>query len=144
MPPWVEEAITEFSKRIKKYAQLKLIEIPLIKRGKSNDLTRILEKESNLVLSAIPGGSYVIALAINGTTFSSEKLTIRLQQLQQITSHLCFLIGGPEGLTQQVMASSHERWSLSNLTLPHPLARILLLETLYRSYTILHNHPYHK
>lgn len=144
MPSWVAEAVSEFSKRLQEYVHFNLIEIPLAKRGKSSDLTRILEKEANLINTAIPSGSRVIALDIGGESFSSEKLAQKLEQLQQTTSHLCFIIGGPEGLIPQTLARCNERWSLSQLTLPHPLVRIVLLETLYRAWSIIHNHPYHK
>ena len=144
MPGWVNEASTEFSKRIQEYAQLNLIEIPLAKRGKVSDLTRILEKEATLITAAIPQGARVIALEIGGNFFSSERLASKIEHLQQITNHLCFLIGGPEGLIPAVLARANERWSLSQLTLPHPLVRIVLLEALYRAWSIIHNHPYHK
>lgn len=144
MPSWVSSAVAEFSKRLQDYVSFTLIEIPLAKRGKSSDLTRILEKEAVLISAAIPSNARIIALEINGDSFTSEKLALKLEQLQQITSHLCFLIGGPEGLIPSIIARSNERWSLSQLTLPHPLVRIVLLEALYRAYSIIHNHPYHK
>ncbi|HGK6671847.1 TPA: 23S rRNA (pseudouridine(1915)-N(3))-methyltransferase RlmH [Legionella feeleii] len=144
MPSWVNTAVAEFSKRLQDYVSFNLVEIPLAKRGKSTDLTRILEKEAALISAAIPSNARIIALEINGNSFTSEKLALKLEQLQQITSHLCFLIGGPEGLIPSVIARSNERWSLSQLTLPHPLVRIVLLEALYRAWSIIHNHPYHK
>lgn len=144
MPSWVSSAVTEFTKRLQEYVSFNLIEIPLAKRGKLSDLARLLEKEATLIKAAIPTNARVIALEINGDSFSSEKLSIKLEQLQQITNHLCFLIGGPEGLMPTLLAQSNERWSLSPLTLPHPLVRILLLEALYRAWSIMHNHPYHK
>lgn len=144
MPTWVSEAVAEYSKRLQEHAILNLIEVPLIKRGKSSDLARILEKEAALMAAAIPHGSRIIALEIGGDTFNSEKLALKLEQLQQISSHLCFLIGGPEGLDPALVSRAQEQWSLSKLTLPHPLVRIILLETLYRAWSIMHNHPYHK
>ncbi|MCC5015884.1 MULTISPECIES: 23S rRNA (pseudouridine(1915)-N(3))-methyltransferase RlmH [Legionella] len=144
MPSWVNTAVAEFSKRLQDYVSFNLVEIPLAKRGKSTDLTRILEKEAALISAAIPSNARIIALEINGNSFTSEKLALKLEQLQQITSHLCFLVGGPEGLIPSVIARSNERWSLSQLTLPHPLVRIVLLEALYRAWSIIHNHPYHK
>ncbi|MBA2651413.1 MAG: 23S rRNA (pseudouridine(1915)-N(3))-methyltransferase RlmH [Tatlockia sp.] len=144
MPAWVNTAVSEFSKRLQDFASINLIEIPLSKRGKSTDLSRILEKEAALMSAAIPSGARIIALDISGESFSSEKLAAKLELLQQISSHLCFLIGGPEGLAQTLLDRSHERWSLSQLTLPHPLVRVVLLEALYRSWSIIHNHPYHK
>lgn len=144
MPSWVNEAVAEFSKRLQEYASFNLVEIPLAKRGKATDLTRIMEKEAAALIAAIPNSARIIALDIGGDSFSSENLATKLEQLQQISSHFCFLIGGPEGLAPAVVARAHERWSLSKLTLPHPLVRIVLLETLYRAWSIIHNHPYHK
>lgn len=144
MPAWVSEAVAEYSKRLQEHANLNLVEIPLTKRGKSSDLARIREKEAALMAAAIPHGARIIALEISGESFKSEKLAIRLQQLQQISSHLCFLIGGPEGLDPSLVSRAAEQWSLSKLTLPHPLVRIILLEALYRAWSIMHHHPYHK
>lgn len=144
MPSWVVEGTDEYAKRFTDGVQLKLIEIPLIRRHKAADLPRIMDKEALLIKDALPTGAYIIALAINGKTFSSEQLAARINHIQHTNSHLCFLIGGPEGLTEDTLAACHEQWSLSKLTLPHPLARIFLIETLYRSCSIINNHPYHK
>ena len=144
MPTWVNEAVTEFSKRLKEFAQITFIEIPLIKRGKTNDILRIIEKESVLMNEAIPSSAHLVALAINGKNFSSDELAQKLLAIQHISNHLCLLIGGPEGLSQSVQKRCQESWSLSKLTLPHPLARIVLLEAIYRAFTINNNHPYHK
>jgi len=144
MPTWVDQAVQEFTKRLQDGVAVTIYEIPLLRRGKSTDLARIMEKEMALVSAAIPNGAYLIALDVTGESFSSEQLAGKLARLQQINSHLCFLIGGPEGLSLPLVARSNERWSLSKLTLPHTLARIVLMETLYRAWSILHNHPYHK
>ncbi|MFA5959116.1 MAG: 23S rRNA (pseudouridine(1915)-N(3))-methyltransferase RlmH [Tatlockia sp.] len=144
MPAWVSEAARDYSKRLQEFASFHLIEIPLAKRGKASDLTRIMEKEAALINAAIPGNARLIALDSRGQSFTSEQLATKIVQLQQTTSHLCLLIGGPEGLASEILAKAHEKWSLSQLTLPHPLVRILFLETIYRSFSIIHNHPYHK
>jgi len=144
MPAWVDQAVSEFCKRLQDGVAVTIVEIPLLRRGKSTDLSRIMEKEMHLMSAAIPNSARVIALDLGGESFSSEQLAVKLEHLQQINSHLCFLIGGPEGLSPQLIARSDERWSLSKLTLPHTLVRIVLLETLYRAWSILHNHPYHK
>ncbi|CAM2891320.1 rRNA large subunit methyltransferase [Legionella steigerwaltii] len=144
MPDWVTQGSNEYAKRFNDGIQLKIIEIPLIRRSKSSDLSRILEKESALIKEALPNNARIIALEIEGKAFSSEELALKISQLNQTTSHLCFLIGGPEGLSQDILKLCDERWSLSKLTLPHPLVRIILLETLYRAWSIINNHPYHK
>lgn len=144
MPGWVDDAVQEFTKRLQDTVVLSIIEIPLIRRGKTSDLSRILEKEMALMSAAIPHNARLIALDVTGKTFSSEQLASKIERLQQISSHLCFLIGGPEGLAPELVARSDERWSLSQLTLPHTIVRIVLLEALYRAWSILQNHPYHK
>lgn len=144
MPSWVEDAVFEFSKRLRDSITLSIIEIPLLRRSKSADLARIMEKESALIEQAIPAGSYLIALDLKGEAFTSEELAKKLERLQQINSHLCFLIGGPEGLSSKLLKHCQERWSLSRLTLPHPLVRIVFLEAIYRALCIINNHPYHK
>ena len=144
MPDWVNEAVDEFSKRLRESVILHLIEIPLIRRGKAMDLSRIFEKELTLLQAAIPKAARLIALDMHGESFTSEGLATKIKKLQLTSSHLCFLIGGPEGLLPELLAQCDERWSLSTLTLPHTLARILLLESIYRAHSILNNHPYHK
>ncbi|RUR09398.1 23S rRNA (pseudouridine(1915)-N(3))-methyltransferase RlmH [Legionella septentrionalis] len=144
MPLWIQHGMQEYAKRLQDGIQLSLIEIPLIRRGKSADLSRILEKEMALMSAAIPAGARLIALDMKGEMFSSEGLAAKLARLQQVNSHVCVLIGGPEGLSSQLIKRSHEQWSLSKLTLPHPLARIVFIEAIYRAWCILHHHPYHK
>ena len=144
MPDWVVEGTQEYAKRFKDGIVLKMTEIHLIRRSKSSDLARILEKETSSIKEALPPGARTIALDIEGESFSSKNLAHKITQLQQISSHFCFLIGGPEGLSQEILNLCDERWSLSKLTLPHPLVRIILLETLYRAWSIINNHPYHK
>ena len=144
MPAWVLQAVSEYSKRLQDVVALTLLEIPLMRRGKSTDLSRIMAKEMSLMSAAIPHHSHIIALDMGGESFSSEQLAGKIARLQQTTPHLCFLIGGPEGLSAELRASCNEKWSLSKLTLPHTLARITLLEALYRAWSILNNHPYHK
>ena len=144
MPDWVSQASQEFIKRLSDGISIQLIELPIMKRGKPSDLARILEKEEQLLRAAIPAQCYLVALDSTGKQFSSTQLATKLAQLQQITPHICCIIGGPEGLAPGLVAECNERWSLSTLTFPHTLARIILLETIYRSWSILHNHPYHK
>lgn len=144
MPKWVDEAVAEFSKRLKDGTSLKFIELPLNRRGKSADLFRILEKEKSAMQAAIPPSAYVIAMDVTGKSFSSETLAHQFEKIQLSHSHLCFLIGGPEGLSSEIISKSDEQWSLSKLTLPHTIARIVLIEAIYRAITIMNKHPYHK
>ena len=144
MPHWVSEGFEEYSKRLHDGIQVQLIEIPLLTRSKSSDMNRILEKETSLIIHAIPSGSHLIALDVEGKAYTSEGLADKIAKLQHITSHICLVIGGPEGLSKELLSRCDETWSLSKLTLPHPLVRIVLIETLYRAWTIIKKHPYHK
>lgn len=144
MPDWVSQGTNEYAKRLNDGVQLKIKEIPLIRRSKSSDLLRILEKESDLIRDALPNNAFIIALDIEGKMFGSEELAHKISQLQQTSSHLCFVIGGPEGLSPKILKLCHDRWSLSKLTLPHPIVRIVLAEALYRAWSIINHHPYHK
>lgn len=144
MPAWVVEGCEDYAKRFKDGISFKVLEIPLERRTKSSDLSRILEKEAALIKEVLPNGARLIALDVEGRAFSSEELALKITKLQHIASHLCFIIGGPEGLAQEILDLCEERWSLSKLTLPHPLARLVLTETLYRAWSMINNHPYHK
>lgn len=144
MPSWLQDGITSYQKRFPSYYQLIITDLPLLKRPKTGTLNQILKKESDLMLSHIKSSSHVIALEIGGKQYSSDQMAFRIDKLEQITSHIQFLIGGPEGLSTDCLQKSNEKWSLSNLTLAHPLVRLFLTESLYRSWSINQNHPYHK
>lgn len=126
---WVNDAVAEYTKRLGKFCQFQLIALPLLKAD---------------IIPHIPAQARIIALDVLGKTFSSEDLSQHIEKLQLTNPHLCFVIGGPEGLEKDVLTIAHEKWSLSALTLPHTLARVVLVETLYRAFTIIHHHPYHK
>ncbi|KTD00709.1 rRNA large subunit methyltransferase [Legionella geestiana] len=144
MPAWVIECSREYTKRLGEWARVQVVEIPLQKRSKSHGLARILEKEASQLLAAIPADAHVVALDVEGSAFSSSALAQHLEKITAHAGHLCFLIGGPEGLAPEVLARAQSRWSLSALTLPHPLVRVVLTEALYRAFSLLNNHPYHK
>ncbi len=144
MPKWVEIASEDLLKRMERKIQLDWIEIPLIKRTGASQLSQILEKEYHLLLDSIPPKAHIICLDAKGKTFTSEGLAKRMDELQHIHSHWCLIIGGPEGLHPALKEKANEMWSLSSLTFPHPMVRLILLESLYRSWCILNNHPYHK
>jgi 23S rRNA (pseudouridine1915-N3)-methyltransferase len=144
MPDWVDNVVSDYQKRISLGFKVKLTQIPLTKRTKSNKQAKILDKECDTMVRAVDCNSYVIALEINGTSFSTEEMTNKFQAFQQLGTNITFLIGGPEGLHQNCINMAQEKWSLSKLTLPHPLARVILFESTYRCWTIINNHPYHK
>lgn len=144
MPAWVEEGYREYAKRLPRDFSLEVLELPLGPRGKSSSVAKAIAKEGEQMMAAIPKGDKVIALDVKGKPWSTEKLADNLANWRMESSNYSVLIGGPDGLAPECLARADAKWSLSALTLPHPLVRIVLAEQLYRAWTILNNHPYHK
>jgi 23S rRNA (pseudouridine1915-N3)-methyltransferase len=144
MPEWVNSGVAEYGKRLPRELQLVWREIPLAKRGKDTPAQQSCAAEGEHILKAIPPGERVIALDVQGKRVSTEDLARQLETWQMSGEHYNFLIGGPDGLSPACLARADQRWSLSDLTLPHPLVRVLLTEQLYRAWTITVNHPYHR
>jgi 23S rRNA (pseudouridine1915-N3)-methyltransferase len=144
MPDWVESGCQEYRKRLQNAFSLKQIELPLAKRGKNTDIPKAIEAESSALLGAIPAGDRVVALDLRGEHWSTTDLSRKIARWQMEGDNVTFLIGGPDGFSQQCLQKAHERWALSALTLPHPLVRIVYYEQLYRAWSILQNHPYHR
>lgn len=144
MPAWVEQGYSEYAKRLPHECSLLLKEIPLAKRPRNADVARLVADEGQRLLAAIPGDSYVIALDVTGRTRTTPELATTLQVWLGAGRDVCLLVGGPDGLAPACLQRAHEHWSLSPLTLPHPLVRILLAEQIYRAWSIVQNHPYHR
>lgn len=144
MPSWVTEGYNEYAKRLPQEVSLELVELALGHRGKGADLARAKKQEGDQMLAAIPKGDRVIALEVGGKNWSTEKLAEQLESWQMDGRNVSLLVGGPEGLDARCVALADQKWSLSALTLPHPLVRVLLAEQLYRACTVLQGHPYHK
>ncbi len=144
MPAWVIEACREYEKRLPKELGLSVLELPLATRNKTNSIAKIKQAEGEALLSAIPEKSLIVALDMRGKSISTETLASKLSDWQMHNQDVSILIGGPDGLSESCLQAAGERWSLSAMTLPHPMVRVLLTEQLYRAWTILINHPYHK
>lgn len=144
MPGWVSEGVEEYSKRLPREWQVQWVEIALAKRGRDTNTAKLCEAEGVQLLKAIPAGDQVVALDVQGKRLSTEQLADRLSQWQMSAQNYSIVIGGPDGLSPAVLERADMRWSLSDLTLPHPLVRVLLAEQLYRAWTITVNHPYHR
>lgn len=144
MPRWVEEGYQEYAKRMPADLPVELVDIPLATRGKNADVARLMRREGEQMLAATQPGERIVTLEVNGRNWSTEELAGQLEAWRLDARNVNLMVGGPEGLAEQVSARSDQRWSLSALTLPHPLVRILLAEQLYRAWTILNRHPYHK
>ena len=144
MPAWVETGFQEYVRRFPKDMPFELLEIPAGKRGKNADIKRILEKEGEQTLAAIPKGNRIVTLDIPGKPWTTEQLAEQLERWKQDGRDVSFLIGGPEGLAPSCKAAADQSWSLSPMTLPHPLVRVVVAESLYRAWSITANHPYHR
>lgn len=144
MPAWVSSGYEEYRKRLGTECALHLHEIPPEKRTGSQPVAKILQKEAQRIRDAIPRHSHIVALERTGKSWSTLDLAERLRAWLQGGQDVVLLIGGPEGLDQELLQHSNAQWSLSPLTFPHALVRVMVAEQLYRAYSILKNHPYHK
>ena len=144
MPTWVTDGYQEYAKRLPRECSLILHEISPAKRGKSGSSAQWMREEGGRILAAIPDNHHVIALDVKGQTWSTEQLAQQVETWQADGRDVSLLVGGPDGLTDECLQRANQRWSLSALTLPHPLVRIIMAEQLYRAWTVLQNHPYHR
>ena len=144
MPTWVTQGYDEYARRMPSDMQLQLHEIGLGFRGKGADVQRAIVKEGEQMLASIPAQDQVIALDVLGTSWSTEQLAKQCGDWRMGGRNVTLLVGGPDGLSSGCVARADQRWSLSALTLPHPLVRVLLAEQIYRAWSLLNNHPYHK
>jgi len=144
MPAWVTTGYQEYAKRLPADCRLELVEIPPGHRGKGADVQRAIEKESRQILAALGKDEHVVALDVEGRQWSTEQLAGTIGEWQMGGKNVALLIGGPDGLSAECLALARQRWSLSNLTYPHPLVRVILSEQIYRAWSLLNNHPYHR
>ena len=144
MPDWVSQGYADYARRMPAELALELTEIPMAHRGKNPDIARLMQKEGEALLAAAGPRDRVVAMEVGGRAWSTEQLAGQLENWQQDGRDVSFLVGGPDGLPASCRDRADQLWSLSPLTLPHPLVRILLAEQLYRAWSITRNHPYHR
>lgn len=144
MPKWVEQGYQEYAKRLPREFSLELIEIAPGNRGKNADIERAIRKEGEQMLSKIGSSDHVVALEVLGKAWSTEQLATEAEKWQMSGRDVCLLVGGPEGLAPECRQRADQQWSLSPLTLPHPMVRILLAEQVYRAWSVIQGHPYHR
>lgn len=144
MPSWVEEACQEYLKRFPRDFSVQFRELPLAPRGKKTPAKLAMDKEGEQLLSALGGNDWVVALDRGGRMWSTEDLATQASEWQMKGQPVSLLVGGPDGLAPACLARANQCWSLSALTLPHPLVRVVLAEQLYRAWSLLNKHPYHK
>ena len=144
MPEWLKQGYAEYAGRLNGKVKLELKEIQAGKRTKNSDVVKICKQESQKLIDAIPSGNIVIALEVEGQKWSTEELAGQMENWMMSGRDVSLLVGGPEGMTKACRDRADYLWSLSPLTYPHPLVRIILAEQLYRAWTVTENHPYHR
>src|SRR5574344_945245 len=144
MPSWVKEAFNDYQKRFPPEMKLVLEEIAPVKRNGQNSDAKAKELEAKMILEALPKKAYIIALDERGKQFTSLELGDKVGSWQNLGMDVVLIVGGPNGLTDEVRSKANELWSLLKVTLPHPLVRVFLAETIYRGWSIYANLPYHR
>jgi 23S rRNA (pseudouridine1915-N3)-methyltransferase len=144
MPHWVDIASNDFIKRLPAEIKINPILLPLIKRGKNPDIPRIIRDESRKLLIAVPKDSLLVVLDVLGKPVTTMNFSSMLDTWMQQGQDISIVIGGPDGVSNELLSQARQKISLSTLTFPHPLVRVILLEQIYRAWSILNNHPYHR
>ena len=144
MPSWVQEAWHEYAKRMPKECSLNLHEIKPEARSGGKSTQQVMQAEASRIKHAVPDKNYLIILDEHGKDLSTMSLSKSLKKWLSLGSDIAIVIGGADGLDQELKASANETIRLSSLTLPHPMVRIILAEQIYRAWSILHGHPYHR
>jgi 23S rRNA (pseudouridine1915-N3)-methyltransferase len=144
MPDWVNRGFAEYAKRLPGDFSLHVKEVPLVRRSGSITIDQCIDKESAALLDLVSARDYLAALDVKGNSYDTTRLAERIRKIQEQGRNLCLLVGGPDGLSVGCLQRADELWSLSALTLPHPLVRVLVAEQLYRVWSVLNHHPYHR
>ena len=144
MPVWVDAGYREYAKRLPPECALRLVEIEPGHRGKGASAEVARREEGVRLLAALPKGAQLVALDERGTAWSTAQLARELAGWLGEGRDLALLVGGPEGLDEACRARANRLWSLSPLTFPHPLVRVILAEQLYLAWSLLGGHPYHR
>jgi 23S rRNA (pseudouridine1915-N3)-methyltransferase len=144
LPDWVNGGFREYQKRLRSPLTLELHEIPVATRRAGENPQRAIQREGADMLAALGKDDYVVALEIAAKTMSTEQLSAWLSERMRDGRSLAFLVGGPDGLSPLCLERADQSWSLSPLTLPHALVRVVVAEQIYRAMSLLAGHPYHR
>lgn len=144
MPTWIESGFKEYAKRLPKNINFKLIEITPATRSKNNNADNYKQKEQEKIEAVLSPKSIIIALDERGKSINSQQLANQLQSWNDDNQHISLIIGGADGLNEPLKKKANQLWSLSAMTLPHGLVRVMIAEQIYRAWTITQNHPYHR
>ena len=144
LPNWINQGVSEYSKRFPPEMKVQVNEIQADKRSKTSTSDKVLKAEASRISGAIAKGSYLIALDEHGKKQDTLSLAKNMQGWMQDGKNIAFVIGGADGIHKDIKDVADELWALSDFTLPHGLARVLLVEQLYRASTVIRKHPYHR
>ncbi len=144
LPGWIDQGFSDYQKRLRSPLSLELVEIPVAARRAGETPVRPIAREGEQMLNALTRDDYVVALDVEAKSMTTLQLSAWLRERMREGRPLALLIGGPDGLAGDCLARANQRWSLSPLTLPHGLVRVVVAEQLYRAMTILAGHPYHR
>lgn len=144
MPAWVTGGYQEYARRMPREFKLELTEISPGRRSAGGNTQRAVQEESERLLAAIPAQSHVVTLDKDGRCWTTEQLSHQIDRWMQGGQDVALLIGGADGLGEEVKARARQSWSLSRLIFPHGLVRVMVAEQLYRGISLLRGHPYHR
>ncbi len=144
LPDWVNEGFREYQKRLRTPLVLELIEIPVATRRSGENPQRAITREGETMLAAVGREDYVVALEVSAQSMTTEQLSAWFAVRLRDARPLSLLVGGPDGLAESCRARANQSWSLSTLTMPHALVRVVLAEQIYRAMSLLAGHPYHR
>jgi len=144
MPQWVQTGYGEYAKRLPAACALRLVEIPMTQRTKSGSATHYKTEEAKRILAAVPKGAKLIVLDERGQTPTTLGFSKKLEDWLASGQDIALIVGGPDGLDANLVQQTEWLWGLSKLTLPHPLVRVMVAEQIYRAWSLLQNHPYHR
>jgi 23S rRNA (pseudouridine1915-N3)-methyltransferase len=144
MPDWVNVGFRDYQKRLRSPLVLDLVEIPIATRSAGENPQRAITREGENMLAALGRDDFVVALEVKAKSMTTEQVSSWLAERLREARPLVLLIGGPDGLSDACRTRANDAWSLSPLTLPHGLVRVILAEQIYRAMSMLAGHPYHR
>jgi len=144
MPDWVQQGVQEYARRLPAEYKFTLHEVAPVVRNKSITTDKAKREEADRIRRIIPAQAYIVCLDEHGKHWNTRQLATQLDDWQQSVRDLALIIGGADGIDADFLAAARQKWSLSNLTFPHGMVRVMVIEQLYRAWSLLQGHPYHR
>lgn len=144
LPDWVDTACKDYLRRLPPEMKLETVLLAPVRRGKKPDIARIIEQEAEKILAAVPPGSRLVLLDVDGRQVATAQIAEMLNEWMHSGQDVTLVIGGPDGVAGTLHDRAQQILSLSELTFPHTLVHIMIIEQLYRAWSMLNNHPYHR